>query len=205
MNKLTLPELPYDYKALEPWMSETVLRLHHDKHHQSYVDGANKITDKLEAARANNSEVDFKALAKEMSFHLSGHVLHTLFWSTLQAARENNMPSGKLLEVINRDFGSFERFQAEFNQTAISVEGSGWAVVNVCPYSACLAISQVEKHNLNNLPGFEPIMALDVWEHSYYLDYQNLRAKFVEGYWNHVNWNRVAELYEVESGKKLES
>jgi Fe-Mn family superoxide dismutase len=205
MNKLTLPELPYDYKALEPWMSETVLRLHHDKHHQSYVDGANKITDKLEAARANNTEADFKALAKEMSFHLSGHVLHTLFWSTLQAARENNMPSGKLLEVINRDFGSFDRFKTEFNQTAISVEGSGWAVVNVCPHSASLVISQVEKHNLNNLPGFEPIMALDVWEHSYYLDYQNLRAKFVEGYWNNVNWEKVAELYEVESGKKLES
>jgi Fe-Mn family superoxide dismutase len=195
MKELSLAPPPYDYTALTPWMSETVLHLHHDKHHQAYVDGANKAQAKLAEARTAGAEADYKALAKEFSFHMNGHLLHELLWSTLQAASENNQPSGELLEALKRDFGSYERFVEEFNKTAISVEGSGWAIVYVNPLDKSLLIGQVEKHNLNGLNGCKIIMALDVWEHAYYLDYQNLRAKFVEGYWNHINWNKVAELY----------
>jgi len=187
MKTLSLPPLPYDYNTLEPWMSAQVLTLHHDKHHQAYIDGANKAQAKLAEARTAGSDADYKAILKEFSFHIGGHFLHQLFWQTLRGAQENNQPSGKLLEAINRDFGSFERFKAEFSQTANSVEGSGWAILNTCPHGSCLLISQVEKHNVNVLPNFRPILALDVWEHSYYLDYQNMRAKFVEGFWNHVN------------------
>ncbi len=196
MKNLTLPPLPYDYNALEPWVSAQVLTLHHDKHHQAYVDGANKAQAKLAEARLANTEVDQKAILKEFSFHIGGHFLHQLFWSILKPVQENNLPSGKLLEAINRDFGSFDRFKTEFSQTAISVEGSGWAVLNTCPHGSCLLISQIEKHNVNDLTNFHPILCLDVWEHAYYLDYQNLRAKFVEGFWNHVNWDKVSELYE---------
>jgi len=194
MKQLSLPPLPYAYDALEPWMSAQVLALHHDKHHQAYVDGANKAQAKLAEARANGSDADYKAVLKEFSFHIGGHFLHQLFWQILAPAKENNQPSGKLLEAINRDFGSFERFQDEFSKTAISVEGSGWALLNTCPHGSCLLISQLEKHNVNDLTNFRPILNLDVWEHSYYLDYQNMRAKFVEGFWNHVNWDKVGEL-----------
>lgn len=200
MKTITLPELPYDYKALEPWMSAQVLTLHHDKHHQAYVDGANKVQAKLAEARTAGTEVDYKALLKEFSFHLGGHLLHQLFWQILRPAQENNQPSGKLLEAINRDFGSFERFKIEFSQTANSVEGSGWAILNTCPQGSCLVISQVEKHNVNALPKFQPILVLDVWEHSYYLDYQNMRAKFVDGFWSNVNWDKVGEFYESCGG-----
>lgn len=201
MKLLTLPELPYAYDALEPWMSSQVLTLHHDKHHQAYVDGANKVQAKLAEARANGTEVDYKALMKEFSFHLGGHVLHKLFWKTLRGATENNRPNGVLLEAINQAFGTFERFQEEFSKTANSVEGSGWAILNACPNSRCLLLSQVEKHNVNSLMNFQPILVLDVWEHSYYLDYQNNRAKFVEGFWNHVNWDEVSKLYEQQEKK----
>jgi Fe-Mn family superoxide dismutase len=195
MQTLSLSPLPYDYQALAPWMSETVLKLHHDKHHQAYVDGANKVQSQLAEARTSGAELDYKALAKEFSFHMNGHILHELLWSTLRAANDNNQPSGEMLLAINSSFGSYQRFVEEFNKTAISVEGSGWALVYVNPLDKSLMIGQVEKHNLNGLAGCTVIMALDVWEHAYYLDYQNLRAKFVEGYWNHVNWDKVNSLF----------
>lgn len=193
MNKLTLEALPYDYKALEPVMSATVLALHHDKHHQAYVDGANKLIDKLVSARESQDSPDYKALAKELSFHLGGHILHNLFWRIMRAPQNNNRPAGDLLKAIETQFGSWERFQAEFEQTALSVEGSGWAALYACPKKEHLLLGQIEKHNVNIYPGWQPILVLDVWEHSYYPDYQNRRADFVKAFWQIVNWDEVAK------------
>ncbi len=192
MNKISLPPLPYAAEALAPVMSAEVLTLHHDKHHQAYVDGANKILDKLAEARTANTAIDMKAALKELSFHLGGHELHSIFWQIMRAPQTDNAPDGKISELINQSFGSWQRFQEEFSLAANSVEGSGWAVLFANPAGELL-IGQLEKHNLNLYPGYRPLLALDVWEHAYYLDYKNNRAEFVKNFWQIINWPEVAK------------
>ena len=188
----SLPELPYDYKALEPHISEAQLRLHHDKHHAAYVNGSNALLDRLEKARQAGNDVDMKATLKELSFQAGGHVLHSLFWSNLSAASKTSKePGGSLADVLKNEFGSFERFKKEFTTAAISAEGSGWAALSWCGLTSRPIIMQIEKHNVNVYPMFRILMVLDVWEHAYYLDYKNERAKFVEAFWNIVNWDEV--------------
>ncbi len=192
-KKYELPKLPYGYGDLAPCMSEEQLRLHHDKHHQTYVNGANAIMEKLERARKNGTDLDMKATLKELSFHLGGHKLHSIFWQNMAPAGRGGggKPAGALGDAINTDFGSFERFKKEFTQAAVSVEGSGWAILTYCDGTSRLAVIQIEKHNMNFPVGYPILMVLDVWEHAYYVDYKNDRAKFVEGFWNVVNWDMV--------------
>lgn len=189
----TLPELPYEYKALAPYISEEQLTLHYTKHHQAYVTGANAILEKLDKARKDNTDLDMKATLKELSFHIGGYRLHALFWENLAPAGKGGggVPKGELAKAIDAEFGKFDRFKKEFTQAASGVEGSGWAVLTYCMKTNRLLIMQLEKHNVNLVPGFRILMALDVWEHAYYLDYKNDRAKFIEGFWNLVNWNEV--------------
>jgi Fe-Mn family superoxide dismutase len=198
VKSFTLPKLPYDYTALAPFMSEEQLKLHHDKHHQGYVTGANTIFNKLDKARKDSAELDIKATLKELSFHIGGHMLHSTFWECMApAGKGGGKPNGAIEDLLNEEFGSFERFKAEFTKAANSVEGSGWAVLAMQECVARPLIMQVEKHNVNVYPGFRIILALDVWEHAYYVDYKNDRAKFVEGFWNVVNWdyaNKVCDL-----------
>jgi superoxide dismutase, Fe-Mn family len=192
-----LPKLPYEYNALEPFISETQLTIHHQKHHQAYVNGANAIFEKLEKARAEGIDVDMKSTLKELSFNIGGHVLHSLFWNNLAPPSQASLrPTGTLSDAIDKEFGSFERFKREFTQAATSVEGSGWAALAYCKQTGRLLIMQIEKHNVNVYPAFKIIMILDVFEHAYYIDYKNERAKFVEAFWNIVNWDQV--------GKRLE-
>jgi Fe-Mn family superoxide dismutase len=187
-----LPKLPYDYKDLAPYMSEEQLRIHHSKHHQAYVNGANAILQKLDKARKEGTELDIKSTLKELSFNIGGHLLHSLFWGNLApAAKGGGKPSGVLGEAIEREFGSFERFKKEFTQAAVSVEGSGWAALTFCRQTNRPIIMQIEKHNTNVYPMFRILMVLDVFEHAYYIDYKNERAKFVEVFWNIVNWDEV--------------
>jgi Fe-Mn family superoxide dismutase len=189
----TLPKLPYEYKALAPYISEEQLTLHYTKHHQAYVTGANAILEKLDKARKDNADIDMKATLKELSFHIGGYRLHTLFWENLAPAGKGGggVPKGDLAKAIDAEFGKFDRFKKEFTQAASSVEGSGWAVLTHCMKTNRLLIMQLEKHNVNLVPGFRILMALDVWEHAYYLDYKNDRAKFIEGFWNLVKWDEV--------------
>jgi Fe-Mn family superoxide dismutase len=189
----TLPKLPYEYKALAPYISEEQLTLHYTKHHQAYVTGANAILEKLDKARKDNADIDMKATLKELSFHIGGYRLHTLFWENLAPAGKGGggVPKGDLAKAIDAEFGKYDRFKKEFTQAASSVEGSGWAVLTHCMKTNRLLIMQLEKHNVNLVPGFRILMALDVWEHAYYLDYKNDRAKFIEGFWNLVKWDEV--------------
>jgi Fe-Mn family superoxide dismutase len=189
----TLPHLPYGYKALAPYISEVQLTLHHQKHHQAYVTGANAILEKLEKARRENADLDMKALLKELSFHLGGFRLHNMFWENLAPAGVGGggIPKGELAAAITAEYGNFERFKKEFTQAASSVEGSGWAVLTYCMNTGRLMMMQVEKHNVNLIPGYRILMALDLWEHAYYLDYKNDRAKFIEAFWHLVNWDAV--------------
>ena len=195
----TLPPLPYGYGDLAPAISEEQLRLHHDKHHNAYVVGANAILERVDAARKNGTDLDMKATLKEFSFHVGGHTLHSIFWKNLAPAGRGGggMPSGPLADACMAEFGSFERFKKEFSAAATSAEGSGWAALSVCRMTGRPIIMQIEKHNVNVYPGCAILMVLDVWEHAYYLDYKNDRAKFVENFWQIVNWDAVAKRLEA--------
>jgi len=191
MEKYILKNLPYGYKDLEPYISEEVLTLHHDKHHAAYVNAANILLDKIADARKNNAELDYKSTLKALSFNAGGHILHQMFWENMASVNfGKNKPSGEVLKAIEKEFGSLERFKTEFSETAKSVEGSGWAVL-----TKDLAIVQIEKHNVNLYPEQKILLCLDVWEHAYYLDYKNDRAKFIENWWNIVNWDEVEKRF----------
>jgi len=191
-KSFVLPKLPYANNALAPYISEQQLMLHHDKHHLAYVNGANAIFDKLDKARKENIELDMKSTLKELSFHVGGHLLHSIFWENLApAGKGGGKPGGAIGDMIDKEFGSFERFKAEFTKAAASVEGSGWAALAVQQCVSRPLIVQIEKHNVNVYPSFQVLLVLDVWEHAYYLDYKNDRAKFVEAFWNLVNWDYV--------------
>lgn len=192
-----LPDLAYAYDALAPYMSKEQLMIHHDKHHAAYSNGVNSILERIEKARKEGTELDMKATLKELSFHVGGHVLHSLFWGNLAPMREKiNEPKKELLAVLNNEFGGFSRFKDEFSKTALSVEGSGWAALSYCKCTRRPLIMQIEKHNSNIYPNFKILMVLDVWEHAYYIDYKNDRAKYIESFWNIVNWDKVAERLE---------
>lgn len=188
----SLPKLPYEYKDLEPYISEEQLKIHHSKHHQAYVNGANAILEKLDKARKEDTTLDIRATLKELSFNIGGHLLHSLFWGNLApTGKGGGKPGGVFGEMVEKEFGSFERFKGEFTQAAISVEGSGWAALTFCKQTNRPIIMQIEKHNTNIYPMFRILMVLDVFEHAYYLDYKNERAKFVDAFWNIVNWGEV--------------
>ncbi len=188
----SLPELPYPPDALAPFISEAQLRLHHDKHHAAYVNGANAIFEKLDNARKSGADLDIKSTLKELSFQAGGHILHSLFWKNLTpSGKSTDEPGGVLADNLEKEFGSFGRFRKEFTAAAVSTEGSGWAALARCGMTGRLLIMQIEKHNVNVYPHIRIIMVLDVWEHAYYLDYKNERPKFVDAFWNIVNWDEV--------------
>jgi len=187
-----LPKLPYEYNQLVPYISEEQLKIHHQKHHQAYVNGANAILQRLDKARKEGTDLDIKSTLKELSFNIGGHLLHSLFWENLAPSGKGGGKPGEALgDTIEKEFGSFDRFRKEFTQAAASVEGSGWAALTFCRQTDRPIMMQVEKHNTNVYPMFRILMVLDVFEHAYYLDYKNDRAKFIEAFWNIVNWDEV--------------
>jgi Fe-Mn family superoxide dismutase len=192
-KRYELPKLPYDYGALEPYISAQIMQLHHDKHHLAYVNGANAALDKLEKARKGELQIDAKAVLRDYSFNFNGHVLHSTFWQCMAPSGKGGggMPGKTLSGKIAEDFGSFDAFKAQFSDAAKSVEGSGWAMLAYEPETDSLVIAQVEKHNLGHLAALPVLMVLDVWEHAYYLQYMNDRGKFVENWWNVANWSFV--------------
>lgn len=188
----TMPPLPFDYKALEPFISEQQLTIHYQKHHQAYVNGANAILEKLDKSRKEGSDLDLKAISKELSWNVGGHIMHSLFWANLAPkGMGGGVPTGKIAEMIKGEFGSFERFKKEFTQAASTVEGSGWGALCLCKKTGRPLIMQVEKHNVNVYPSYPILLIIDVFEHAYYLDYKNDRTKFIEAFWNLVNWEEV--------------
>jgi len=192
-----LPQLPYGYNDLAPYISEEQLKIHHQRHHQAYVNAANAILERCDKARKEGTDFDVKANLKELSFHVGGHLLHSLFWRNLTPiSKGGRKPNGALADALEKEFGSFARFKKEFSQAAVSVEGSGWAALTFCGQTNRPIIMQIEKHNINVYPMFRILMVLDVWEHAYYLDYKNERVKFVEAFWNIVNWGEVNKRFE---------
>lgn len=189
-----LPELPYAYNALEPYYDEATVRIHHDAHHKAYVDGLNNAEGKLAEAREKSDFALVKHWERELAFQGSGHLLHTLFWNNM-AANAGGDPTEAIADQINQDFGSFESFKKQFSAAAVAVEGSGWTLMVWNPVFKKLEILQAEKHQNLTQWGAIPLLTVDVWEHAYYLKYQNKRAAWVEAWWNLVNWKNVNESF----------
>ncbi|MED4462644.1 superoxide dismutase [Metabacillus fastidiosus] len=186
-----LPPLPYSYSALEPYIDREIMRLHHDKHHKSYVDGLNKAEKEMEKARKTNDFSFLKHWEREAAFHGAGHYLHTIFW-TIMSPNGGGKPTGDLAKLIDLSFGSFDRFKNHFNEAAKQVEGVGWAILVWVPRTKRLEILQAEKHQNLSQQDVIPILVLDVWEHAYYLQYKNKREDYIKNWWNVVNWNEVS-------------
>ena len=190
-----LPPLPYDYNALEPHIDEQTMRLHHDKHHQSYVDGLNNAEKKLEEARKSGDFAAVKHLSRELAFHGSGHFLHTIFWE-IMSPTGGGKPSGDIAKAIDKAFGSFDAFSAQFQAASNAVEGSGWGILAYQPQVDNLVILQSEKHQNLTQWGVVPLLVLDVWEHAYYLKYQNRRPEYTKAFFNVINWEEVNKRYQ---------
>ena len=191
-----LPPLPYPYDALEPIIDEQTMRLHHDIHHLGYVKGLNTAEEKLAEARTSGDFALVKHWSREAAFHGAGHLLHSIFWTNMTAAdRATATPSGELSRAIDRSFGGFEAFKAQFQAAANAVEGSGWGILAYRPVDDNLVILQAEKHQNLTQWGVVPLLVLDVWEHAYYLKYQNKRPDYVKSFFNIINWDDVAERY----------
>ena len=190
MSEYTLPELGYDYAALEPHISASIMELHHSKHHQAYVTGANGALAALAAARDAGDLSNVNKLEKDLAFNLGGHVNHSIFWTNL-SPDGGDKPTGELEAAIDDSFGSFDKFQAHFTATAMGVQGSGWAVLGWDSLGQRPIVSQFFDQQGNLPAGLVPLLMLDVWEHAYYLDYKNVRADYVKAFWNIVDWSNV--------------
>ncbi len=195
MAQYTLPDLPYDYAALEPHISGKIMQLHHDKHHQAYVTGANTALEKLEAARESGDLAAVNLHEKNLAFNLGGHINHTVFWNNL-SPDGGGQPDGELAAAIKEYFGSFEAFQAHFAANATGIQGSGWSVLGWDSLGQRLAIFQLFDQQSNVPVSITPLLMLDMWEHAFYLDYLNVKADYVKAFWNIANWQDVAARFE---------
>jgi Fe-Mn family superoxide dismutase len=196
MATYTLPELQYDFSALEPHISARIMELHHDKHHAGYVKGANAALERLAEARDRDQFGDIGALEKALAFNLSGHVLHSLFWKNM-APKAGGRPQGELAAAINQEFGSFEKLQKQINAVAASIMGSGWAALVWEPLGKKLLVTQIYDHQSHLAQAGTPLLVLDAWEHAFYLQYQNRKTEFFDAVWNVWNWKDVAERFEA--------
>ena len=194
MAKYTLPELPYDYAALEPHISATIMELHHSKHHQTYVNGANTTLDLLAEAREKGDFANINRLQKDLAFNLGGHTNHSIFWTNL-SPNGGDKPTGDLEAAIDDQFGSFAAFRAQFTAAALGVQGSGWAGLFWDSIGQNLLIQQFFDQQGQIVAGTVPLLLLDVWEHAYYLDYKNVRADYVKAFWKIANWADAQERF----------
>ena len=197
MSKYTLPDLSYDYGALEPHISGRIMELHHNKHHATYVEGANTALERLDAARDRNDlKAQAASLQKALAFNLSGHVLHSLFWQNLTPGG-GDRPDGALAETIARDFGSFDGFKTQLSETAATIMGSGWAALVWEPLGERLITVQIHDHQADITQAGLPLLVLDAWEHAYYLQYENRKADFFKAVWKCWNWKDVSDRFEA--------
>jgi superoxide dismutase, Fe-Mn family len=200
MADYTLPELAYDYSALAPSISAAIMELHHSKHHQAYVTGANTALAQLADARDKGDFAWVNKLEKDLAFNLGGHINHSIFWTNM-SPDGGDKPTGELAAAIDDQFGSFDKFTAHFTAVAMGVQGSGWAVLAYDSIGQKLIIVQFFDQQGNLPAGIVPILMLDVWEHAYYLDYKNVRADYVKAFWNIANWENAQARFTAATEK----
>ncbi len=191
MSQYSLPDLPYDYGALEPHLSGQIIELHHDKHHAAYVAGANTALEKLAEAREKGEFGALTGIEKNLAFHVSGHLLHSLYWQNM-SPDGGGEPEGELAAAVVEDFGSVAALKTQMSQVIATVQGSGWAALSWEPVGQRLVVHQVLDHQDNVAAGSLPIFVIDGWEHAWYLQYKNVKADYVTAFWNVVNWADVA-------------
>ncbi|HZF31634.1 MAG TPA: superoxide dismutase [Gammaproteobacteria bacterium] len=194
MSKYALPSLPYDVDALEPHLSAEIVDLHYSKHHAAYVKGANDTLEKLADAREHQEFGHLGQLEKSLAFHISGHVLHSLLWKNM-SPKGGGTPNGGLGAAFDQHFGSFDAFKAQLTSAAETVQGSGWGALSWEPLGKRLVVEQVFDHQGNVGNGALPILVIDMWEHAYYLQYQNRKKEWLDNFWELVNWTDVAERF----------
>ena len=194
MTTYQLPDLSYDFGALEPHLSARILELHHDKHHRAYVDGTNATLEKLAAARAAGDFSAIVGLEKTLAFNMSGHVLHSMLWENL-SPNGGGEPTGALADAIGENFGGFDAFKAQMTNATITVQGSGWGALAWEPLGKNLLVQQIYDHHANSVQGSTPLLVIDAWEHAYYLQYENRRPDYVNAVWNVINWDDVAKRF----------
>jgi Fe-Mn family superoxide dismutase len=199
MGQYTLPDLAYDYSALEAAMTGDILELHHSKHHAAYVKGANDTLEQLAEAREKEQFGGLVGLQKTLAFHLSGHVLHSLFWENL-SPDGGDRPDGALADAIEEHLGGFESFRKQLTAATVGVQGSGWGILSWEPLGRRLIVEQVYDHHGNVGQGTTPLLAFDAWEHAYYLQYRNVRPDYVTKLWDVVNWNDVSARFTAAQG-----
>ncbi len=197
-----LPDLPYDYSALEPHISAQIMELHHDKHHAAYVKGANTALEKMAEARDKGDFGAINKLEKDLAFHLGGHVNHSVFWKNM-SPDGGDKPDGELAAAIDEYFGSFDGFRSQFTENANAIQGSGWSILVWDLLGKRLNVMQLFDQQ-GNLPVAQvPLLQLDMWEHAFYLQYQNVKADYVTAWWNVVNWADVTERFTKVQGPAL--
>jgi Fe-Mn family superoxide dismutase len=194
VSKYVLPDLRYDYGALEPHVSGEIMELHHDKHHRAYVEGANRAIEKLMEIRRRGDYESVAPLERAMAFNVSGHVLHSIFWQNM-SPDGGGEPDGELARAIERDFGDFQSFRKQINQAASTIMGSGWGALVWDPVIRRLGTTQIYDHQSNVTQGGIPLLVMDAWEHAYYLQYRTEKARFFEALWNVWNWDDIASRY----------
>ena len=187
-----LPDLPYDPAALEPYISGRIMELHHGKHHAAYVKGANTALAKLHDFREKGDFSTISMLEKNLAFNVSGHVLHSVYWTNL-SPDGGGEPTGELADLIDDTFGGFAGFRQQLTEAAGTVQGSGWALASWEPVAGRLVVQQVHDHQGNHGQGTTPLLAIDVWEHAFYLQYENRKADYLEALWSVVNWADVSD------------
>ena len=186
----SLPPLPYKYSDLQPHISEKTMTLHHTKNHQAYVNGANAALEKLDKSRKGELQIDVRAVLRDYSFNVDGHILHSFFWPNMgPPGKGGGRPGGKLADKINQDFGGFEKFKSQFSEAAKTVEGAGWALMLYDSETDQLVLTQVEKQNNMHLAQMPLILGIDLWEHAWVHDYLTDRPKYIEAWWNVANWS----------------
>ena len=193
MSNYSLPGLPYGYGDLSPFLSEPLLKVHHGGHHQKYVNQANALLEKMDKARSEGTMLNIRCEAQALAFNVGGHLLHSLYWENMKPSFSGGggSPGGRIGDVIEKEFGSFDRFKKEFTEAANSVESSGWAVLTYCMQTKRPYICQIKDHDLFVIPGHRMLLVMDVWEHAYYLDYKNEKARYSAAFWDVVNWETV--------------
>ncbi len=196
MSVYSLPDLPYDYAALEPHISARIMELHHSKHHAAYVTGANTALEKMAEARESGDFANINRLEKDLAFHLGGHVNHSIFWTNL-SPEGGDRPTGELAAAIDESFGSYDGFAGHFSAAALGIQGSGWGVLSWDPIGRRLIVQQLFDQQGNTAQATVPLLQLDMWEHAFYLDYVNVKADYVKAFWNIVNWQNVSDRFEA--------
>jgi Fe-Mn family superoxide dismutase len=200
MTKYTLPDLDYDFAALEPHISGRIMQLHHGKHHAAYVAGANATLDLMAEARDKNDLTWINKLQKDLAFNLGGHVNHSIFWKNLSASG-GDKPTGELAAAIDEFFGNYDGFRAHFTANAMGIQGSGWSILAWDVLGQRLIIEQLYDQQGNLVAASVPLLMLDMWEHAFYLDYQNVKADYVAAFWNIVSWQDVQARFEAARGQ----